>query len=112
MAPLHGVLAQLPGPLPGAQESVVDMIVGAGPVVRLVLLTLLGFSVGCWGIALAKSREMRRARKQSERFIDVFWEAKNLGTIQAASTDMKESPVAQVFRAGYQELQRFTKAKK
>ncbi|TMB04332.1 MAG: Tol-Pal system subunit TolQ, partial [Deltaproteobacteria bacterium] len=41
------------------------MVVGSGPVVRAVLLILLAFSVGCWGIALAKSVEMRRARRQS-----------------------------------------------
>src|SRR5437773_11975570 len=106
------VLAQLVATLPGRQESVLDMVVGSGPVVRGVLLILLGFSVGCWGIALAKSVEMRRARRQSERFIDIFWDAKNLATIQTASMDLKESPVAQVFRSGYQELQRLTRGKR
>ena len=106
------VLAQLAETLPGRQESVLDMVVGSGPVVRAVLLILLAFSVGCWGIALAKSVEMRRARRQSERFIDIFWDAKNLATIQTASMDLKESPVAQVFRSGYQELQRLTKGKR
>jgi len=106
------VLAQLAETLPGHQESVLDMVVGSGPVVRAVLLILLAFSVGCWGIALAKSVEMRRARRQSERFIDIFWDAKNLATIQTASMDLKESPVAQVFRSGYQELQRLTKSKR
>src|SRR5437667_2999460 len=107
-----GVLAQLAEALPGRQESVLDMVVGSGPVVRAVLLILLAFSVGCWGIALAKSVEMRRARRQSERFIDIFWDAKNLATIQTASIDLKESPVAQVFRGGYQELQRLTPGKR
>src|SRR5437660_110481 len=46
------VLAQLAETLPGHQESVLDMVVGSGPVVRAVLLILLAFSVGCWGIAL------------------------------------------------------------
>jgi biopolymer transport protein TolQ len=92
--------------------AVLDMVLGSGPVVRAVLLILVGFSVGCWGIALGKGLEMRRARRQSGRFVEIFWDAKNLTTIQAASVDMKESPVAQVFRAGYQELQRLTKAKR
>jgi len=106
---LGGVLAQAGTVLPPHQDTVLDMIVGSGPVVRAVLVILVVFSVGCWGIALAKSIEMRRARRQSERFIDIFWDAKNLGTIQTASVDLKESPVAQVFRGGYQELQRFTR---
>jgi biopolymer transport protein TolQ len=113
---LGGMLVQLAEPLvtPTAphQHNLTDMILGSGWVVRAVLLILIGFSVGTWGIALAKSLEMRRASRQSARFIDIFWDAKNLATIQAASTDLKESPVAQVFRGGYQELQRFTKSKR
>ena len=109
---LGDVLAQTATALPAQQDTVLDMVLGSGPVVRAVLVILVAFSIGCWGIALAKSVEMRRARRQSERFIDIFWDAKNLGTIQTASGDLKESPVAQVFRGGYQELQRVTKAKR
>src|SRR5262245_57225038 len=101
-----------PAPAAGAQMDILHLFWGSGWVVRLVLFILIGFSVGCWGIALAKSREMRRAEKQSAKFIDIFWEAKNLATIQTASLDLKDSPVAQVFRAGYQELQRLTKVKR
>ena len=114
--PLSDLLAQLAEPVvaPVAmhQDSVLDMVIGSGPVVRAVLLILVLFSIGCWGIALAKAMEMRRARRQSERFVEIFWDAKNLTTIQAASGDLKESPVAHVFRGGYQELQRLTKAKR
>ena len=48
-----GVLAQLAETLPGRQDTVLDMVVGSGPVVRAVLLILLAFSVGCWGIMTA-----------------------------------------------------------
>ena len=109
---LGEAVAQAGGPLPAHRETVIDMVLGSGPVVRAVLFILVAFSVGCWGIALAKGVEMRRARRQSERFIDIFWDAKNLAAIQAACVDLKESPVAQVFRSGYQELQRLTKAKR
>jgi len=102
----------VPVPAPGPQMDILHLFWGSGWVVRLVLFTLIGFSVGCWGIALAKGREMRRAEKQSAKFVDIFWDAKNLATIQAASVDLKDSPVAQVFRAGYQELQRLTKMKR
>src|SRR5439155_5784028 len=107
-----GILAQAAAPLPARPDTVLDMIVGSGPVVRAVLVILVAFSVGCWGIALAKSVEMRRARRQSGRFIDILWDAKNLAAIQAASVDLKESPVGQVLRGGYQELQRAAKAKR
>jgi biopolymer transport protein TolQ len=106
------VLAQSAPPLPAPQDDIVSLMLGSGPVVRAVLLSLVGLSVGCWGIALAKGLEMRRARRQSERFIDIFWDAKNLATIHTASGDMKDSPVAHVFRSGYQELQRLVKTKR
>jgi biopolymer transport protein TolQ len=94
------------------QHDLWQLALGSGWVVRLVLLTLLAASIGTWGIALAKGREMRRARRQSERFIDVFWEAKTLAAIQSGSERLQDSPVAHVFRAGYQEMQRLTRAKR
>jgi biopolymer transport protein TolQ len=115
MMGLGGLAAQagVAGVPAGAPEmNLLHLFWGSGWVVRLVLFILIGFSVGCWGIALAKSREMRRAQRQSARFVDIFWDATNLGTIQTASVDLKDSPVAQVFRAGYQELQRLTKRKR
>ncbi|HJW67777.1 MAG TPA: protein TolQ [Candidatus Binatia bacterium] len=99
-------------PAAAPEHDLWSLAIGSGWVVRLVLLTLIATSIVSWGIALAKGREMRRARRQSARFIEVFWEAKNLTAIQAASGDMKQSPVAQVFRAGYQELQRLTRLKR
>ncbi len=112
MLPLGGVAAELGAPLAAHQDTILGMMVGSGWVVRIVLVILIAFSIGCWGIGLAKSIEMRRARRQSVRFVEIFWDAKNLSTIQAASGDLKESPVAQIFRGGYQELQRITKAKR
>ncbi|MFN8544611.1 MAG: protein TolQ [Candidatus Binatia bacterium] len=113
LGPLGGLAAQSALPAGGAgHDDLLTLVWGTGWVVRLVLFSLVGASVGSWGIALAKASEMRRARKQSDRFVDIFWDAKNLATIQTASVDMKESPVAQIFRAGYQELQRFTKSKR
>jgi biopolymer transport protein TolQ len=98
--------------IPRPQETILDMVTGAGAVVQLVLVLLLGFSVVSWAIILMKRRQIRRAERESERFIDIFWDAKNLTAINTASLDLKESPVAQVFRAGYQELVRLTRAKR
>lgn len=94
------------------QETIIDMVTGSGAVVQLVLLLLLGFSVASWAIIFTKRRQVRRAERESERFIDIFWDAKNLTAINTASLDLKASPVAQVFRSGYQELVRITRAKR
>jgi biopolymer transport protein TolQ len=99
-------------PTIGQQQSLVTIVLGASPVVQLVLLLLLVFSVGSLGVILYKFRQLRAARRQSERFLEIFWEAKNLAAINTASVELKQSPVAHVFRSGYQELQRLTRPKK
>lgn len=96
----------------GQQESVVSMVTGAGPVVQIVLYLLISFSIISWGIILYKMRQVRTARRQSRRFVEMFWDTKNLTTIHTASQELKQSPVAQVFRAGYQELVRLTRSKR
>ncbi len=98
--------------IPRPQETIVQMVTGSGAVVQGVLFLLLAFSIVSWAIIFTKLRQMRRAERESERFIDIFWDAKNLTAINSASLDLKESPVAQVFRAGYQELVRLTRAKR
>src|ERR1039457_705070 len=92
--------------------GVVELVLGTGPVVAVVLWLLVAFSVGSWGIILYKLIQISRARRQSERFITIFWESKNLAAIHTASVGLKRSPVAQVFRAGYQELLQLTRAKR
>ena len=96
----------------GHEESLVSMVLGSGVVVQLVLYLLILFSVVSWGVILHKLRQIRVARQQSARFIEIFWDTKNLTAIHTASQELKLSPVAQVFRAGYQELVRLTRAKR
>jgi biopolymer transport protein TolQ len=96
-------------PTIGQQQGLASIVFGASPVVQLALLLLLGFSIGSLGVILFKFRQLRVARRQSERFLEIFWEAKNLAGINNASIELKQSPVAHVFRSGYQELQRLTR---
>ncbi len=92
--------------------GVMELLRGTGPVVTAVIWVLVGFSVLSWGIILYKLAQISRARGESERFISIFWESKNLATIHSASVGLVRSPVAQVFRAGYQELLQLTRAKR
>jgi biopolymer transport protein TolQ len=94
------------------QEGLISMVTGSGPVVQAVLYVLILFSVFSWGIIFYKLRQIRVARRQSARFIEIFWDTKNLTTIHTSSQELKQSPVAHVFRAGYQELLRLTRVKR
>jgi biopolymer transport protein TolQ len=87
-----------------AQMSFFETITHSGPMAFLVLLILLGFSVASWGIILVKWLALRQAQRSSVVFLEIFWQSKKLDEIFQRSEEMTTSPVAQVFRAGYQEL--------
>lgn len=107
---IPAALAQTDAPL--RQDNILHMVTGSGLVVQGVLYFLILFSVLSWAVIFYKLRQIRVARRQSARFIEIFWDTKNLTSIHTASQELKESPVAQVFRSGYQELVRLTRSRR
>ncbi|HOX44246.1 MAG TPA: MotA/TolQ/ExbB proton channel family protein [Myxococcota bacterium] len=79
------------------------------PVVLAVLLLLLAMSAACWGIIYYKWRFLRRAQQQSVEFLETFWGSKRLDAIYSTSEKLTRSPIAKVFRAGYEELAKLKK---
>jgi len=101
------VFAQLPLGLGGAGafgHDIVQMVLHAGLVVKFVLLLLLFFSIVSWAIIFSKFRLLKRAREETEEFLDIFWEASDIKEIYKASEELGYSPVARLFRAGYAEF--------
>ena len=94
----------------GFHGSVLDLVLYSGPVVKIVLLILLFFSVLSWAIIFSKLRLIRRADKESRMFLRIFWEGKQLSSIFAESKKLRYSPTAEVFRAGYVELTKLSQA--
>lgn len=84
-------------------------ISGAGLGEKLIMLVLVAFSIMSWAIILYKLRSVRRAYKESETFLDAFWSSKRLDAIYQKSEALGQSPVSQVFRAGYIELAKLKK---
>jgi biopolymer transport protein TolQ len=87
---------------------VVDLVLYSGPVVKIVLLILLFFSIICWAIIFSKLRLIKRADKESRAFLRIFWEGKQLPSIFVDSKKLRNSPTAEVFRAGYVELNKLS----
>ncbi len=105
------LLAQA-GLAPPQTLGILDLVRGSGVVVQGVLYLLVFFSVVSWGIIFHKYRQVRTANVRSEKFIEIFWDSRNLSSIHDASRELKASPVAQVFRSGYEELLRISRSKK
>ena len=81
-----------------------ELVLNAGPVVKLVLLILVYFSVVSWAIIFYKQLVIRRAIGDSERFLDFFWSKKSFDTIGKGLDDYKHSPLTVLFREVYSEL--------
>jgi biopolymer transport protein TolQ len=102
---LSSVAVPFGNPL-GQQGSLGEIVTHSGPAVQVVLYLLFVASVISWAIIFSKFYQIYLARRGSQRFARVFWDTKNLSSIYAVSLEMNTSPMAQVFRAGYQELMR------
>ncbi len=89
--------------------SIIDMVMHAGPIGQLVMLVLLLFSVISWSIIFMKFRLFRRVRQETEEFLDTFWSSGNLKEASSTAKDFPLSPEANVFIAGFNELQKINK---
>jgi biopolymer transport protein TolQ len=87
------------------QGEIWQLLTNTGPVARLVLLMLLGFSILSWAIILRKFRTFRAARNESLEFLRVFRQSKKLSEIRAFCRTLKESPLPEVFQSGYREIE-------
>ena len=81
-----------------------ELVFNAGPVVKLVLLILLYFSLVSWAIIFYKASIIQRAMKESDRFLDFFWTKKRFDLIGQGIKEFRNSPIANLFREGYHEM--------
>jgi biopolymer transport protein TolQ len=104
----EAIAAALPVPTINDQ-SLWHIIMGAGWVVKAVMMLLLLFSVICWGIILTKAITLSRVRKDTQLFFDAFRESRKFSLLYAEAKQFTFSPLAQVFKAGYAELNRLSR---
>jgi biopolymer transport protein TolQ len=84
--------------------GVADLVLSAGPVAKFVLAVLALFSIICWALIVEKWWEFRKIRRESARFIRVFREARRFSLVFGAAKKHRESPLAQMYLAGGQEV--------
>ena len=98
----------IPVLIASGDDSILSLILDADLIVQGVLLTLVGMSVYCWVIIFQKFNRVRMAEIQTAAFTEDFWSASQIDEIYDRVEAYGHSPVAQVFRAGYQELSRLS----
>jgi len=84
--------------------SVLQLVLQAGAVAKGVLLILLFFSVASWAIIFIKLRTLRRAERQSAKFLHAFHASKNLNAMYEETRRYPGSPVVALFLEGFREF--------
>ena len=83
--------------------NVFDILAQTGYVARAVLGLLLFFSLISWGLIFQKMGLFGRIRRQSDQFLKIFRATKGVANPQGVIS--AGSPFANVYAAGYRELQ-------
>jgi biopolymer transport protein TolQ len=83
----------------------------AGPIVKLVLLLLIVFSVVSWAIIFLKFRLFKGIERNQVEFAKAFAEGKNLASLYDLAEKSDRTPLTEVFRTGYLELMRIQRGR-
>ena len=95
----------------GASDiDLIYMIMNAGPMVQMVLLLLLFFSITSWTIIIIKFRYLKKAFNESALFTDFFWKSRDLSEAFMRAKQLHGSPLARIFRVGYVELKKLSRS--
>jgi len=90
------------------QLSIIQLILEASLIVKLVMILLLVTSIASWVVIFEKQRSVKEATKEYEELEDLFWSGKELdemGRILTKSFDTSRGPIT-VFLAGLKEFRR------
>ena len=88
--------------------TVFGLFMMADPVVKAVMLLLIGASVWCWAIIFDKMTRIRRQKRGAEEFDDLFWSGGSLDDLYNNLGDEPDSAQAKVFVSAMREWRRAT----
>jgi biopolymer transport protein TolQ len=84
--------------------GILALVWNSGPIAKVVLLVLLVFSIVSWALIVDKAWQLRRVRRQTVEFLKAFREGRRPSIIHSAARRLRESPLAQLYTAAYQEI--------
>lgn len=102
------LLLQAPPPIEqvntNGNHHLIQLILGADPLVQLCLLILFILSVVCWAIIIAKHRQIKKAETHSRGFYELFLSAAKFDDI-GSKKGARKGPAYQIFYSAAQSLE-------
>ena len=87
-------------------QSLWALFTQAHIVVKIVMLGLIGASIGCWAIAIEKFVTIARARRAADRFEKLFWSGQSLEDLYLTLGPQNNHVMAALFMAAMREFKR------
>jgi len=91
-------------------QNILSFFKETGLTARIVLGILLLFSFISWVIIFAKYIRLKRVARQSDKFMAFFRKSKRFSEVNALASQLTETPLTTLFKAGYAELDAQVKA--
>ena len=91
-----------------AELSILDLFLQASPLVKGIMVTLLGMSFISWMLIFKRSRVLSTAKKQALQFEDRFWSGIDLSALYQEVKERKDdsSGAELIFYSGFKEFAR------
>lgn len=91
--------------------SIIDLVLEASPVVKLVMLVLVIASVASWAVIIEKARALKQVRRSANAFEASFWSGVDLNNLYREISQSERTPLgmAGIFEAGFREFGRLKK---
>ncbi|MAT65697.1 MAG: protein TolQ [Gammaproteobacteria bacterium] len=91
--------------------SMLHLILGASPVVQLVMLLLVALSLLSWTLIFHKWKKLGAAQRDAKDFEQQFWSGGELAALyqQVAAREQDNEGMADIFEAGFKEYSRLRK---
>lgn len=90
----------------GGEHSIVQMFVQAHPAVKFVMIGLVLASIWSWAIIFTKIFAFRNARREADKFEQMFWSGQSLEELYAALARDRSFSMAALFVAAMREWKR------
>ncbi|MBM3322708.1 hypothetical protein FJY69_04445 [candidate division WOR-3 bacterium] len=79
-------------------------LIHAGWFAQTVIVLLLLLSIVTWAVVIRKSRQLRRAARQTRQFLNVFGFRTRLGDYERVAVELKNTPLSSLLLAGVKEF--------
>ena len=86
--------------------TIMGLFWAADPLVKFVMLLLVGASIWCWAIIFEKVIGLRREARRTQRFEDEFWSGGSLDNLYDTTGANPDNAQARVFVAAMREWRR------